>query len=394
MAETTDTKNIGLRGITVADTKISKVESDLGNLVYRGYNILALAENSTFEETAYLLVYGELPDKESLRRFSSELALDRDVPDMMVHNMRERPPTAGTMDVMQSSVSLLADYDADMRDESKDANYSRAISLIAKLPTVLAYWERIRKGKRIVRPRPDLTHAANFLYMLHGEEPHPDTARDLDVCLILHADHSFNASTFAAREVASTRANMYAAVSAAVGALSGELHGGANTRVMEMLLKLRDPKIVDAYVAEQLEKGEKIFGMGHAVYRTYDPRMRVLQPMSERLGKRTGEPVWYDLSMAIMEATQKHFKRLKDREIYPNVDFFSASAYYYMGIDPHLFTPIFALSRVAGWCAHVIEEKFAEAQPKPALYRPLAEYIGNYCGPEGCVYETADKRSG
>jgi citrate synthase len=177
-----------------------------------------------------------------------------------------------------------------------------------------------------------------------------------------------------------------------VGALSGALHGGANTRVMEMLMEIGGVDKADAYVRQKLESGDVIFGMGHAVYKTYDPRMYVLQPMSERLGKRTGNTLWYDMSMRIMESTQKIFRELKGKEIYPNVDFFSASVYEYMGIEPHLFTPLFALSRVAGWCAHVIEEKFAEAQPKPALYRPLAEYIGNYCGPEGCVFIPMDQR--
>lgn len=394
MADSNSTKNIGLRGITVADTKISKVEGDKGNLYYRGYHILDLARNSTFEETAYLLIYGRLPGAEELRHFTSQMTLNRDLPDMMVHNLQERPATAGTMDVVQSASSLLADYDADPRDESKEANYDRAINLIAKLPTMVAYWERIRSQQPIVRPRTDLSHAANFLYMLHGQAPDPGVARELDVALVLHADHTFNASTFAAREVASTRAHMYAAVSAACGALSGELHGGANTRVMEMLHQIGSIENVDEYVKTTLESGNKVFGMGHAVYKTYDPRMFVLQPMSERLGKITGDTSWYDMSVAVMESTVKHFKRLKNADIYPNVDFFSASAYFYMGIPPHLFTPVFAFSRVAGWCAHVIEERFAEAQPKPQLYRPRAEYIGNYCGEEGCVYVPMDKRPG
>lgn len=393
MPHANETKNIGLRGITVADTKISKVEGEKGTLLYRGYNILDLAEHSNFPETAFLLMSGRLPVAEELRHFNSQLTLNRDLPDMMVHNMQERPATAATMDVLQSSISLLADYDADPRDDSRDAYYDRAMNLIAKLPTIVAYWERIRHQLPIVRPRTDLNHAANFLHMLLGEEPHKDTAKDLDTCLVLHADHSFNASTFAAREVASTRASMYAAVSAACGALSGELHGGANTKVMEMLQKIGAVASVDNYVSTQLESGGKVFGMGHAVYKTYDPRMYVLQPMSKRLGERLNNTLWYDMSVAIMESTQKHFKRIKGADIYPNVDFFSASAYYYMGIPPHLFTPMFALSRVAGWCAHVIEERFAEAQPKPQLYRPLAEYIGNYCGPEGCVYQSLENRT-
>jgi len=308
--------------------------------------------------------------------------------------MRELPHDSSVMNVVQAIIPPLANYDPRRDVDSRDANLHKAIQLIAKLPAIVAYWHRISNNLHVVKPRRDLSHAANFLYMLGGEEPDPGAARDFDVTLILHADHTFNASTFSARVVASARANMFAAASAAAGALSGELHGGANTRVMEMLLKVRDPGKVDEQVKSELEGGGKIFGLGHAVYKAWDPRAKVLEPMSRRIGELMGDTRWYDLSVKILDAAQREFKRLKDREIYPNVDFFSASAYYMMGIETNLFTALFAISRIAGWCAHIIEEKFSEAQPKPALYRPRAEYFGNYCGKEGCVYRPVAERGG
>ncbi|MEW6202178.1 MAG: citrate/2-methylcitrate synthase, partial [bacterium] len=275
MLEKTETKNIGLRGIKVADTKISLVDGDNGALYYRGYNIVDLAKNSTFEETAYLLLNGELPTRKQLVDFASQLAAERDVPDAIVQSMSVRPANASPMSVIQSTVTMLADYDPDLRDESREANHRRAVQLIAKMPAMIAYWERIRKKRGIIKPDPNLSHAANFLYMISGRKPGARIASVLDTCLVLHADHTFNASTFAAREVASTRAHMFAAVSAAVGALSGELHGGANERVMEMLMQIKEPGRVDAWVRNELQSGRLIFGMGHAVYRTNDPRALV-----------------------------------------------------------------------------------------------------------------------
>jgi citrate synthase len=223
--------------------------------------------------------------------------------------------------------------------------------------------------------------------------PDPETARDFDICLILHAEHSFNASTFAGREVASTHAHMYASIAAALGALSGELHGGANSQVMKMLLEIGDVGRVPSWVSEKLQKGGKIMGMGHAVYRTEDPRATILRRISERLAVRYGDSKWYDMTRAIEAATQEEFKKLKGRDIYPNVDFYSASVYHMMGISRDLFTPVFAISRISGWAAHIIEEKFAEAQPKPELYRPDSDYIGTYCGPAACPYVPMEKRT-
>jgi citrate synthase len=297
------------------------------------------------------------------------------------------------MDILQASVSILAGYDPQLHDESRDANFKKALRLIAKLPNIVATWDRIRKGKEPIRPRLDLTHAGNFLYMLSGSLPDPDTARDFDICLILHAEHSFNASTFAGREVASTHAHFYASIAAAIGALSGELHGGANSEVMKTLLEIGEVSCVKPWVSERLQKGGKVMGMGHAVYHTEDPRATILRKICEKLAERTGDRKWYELTKAIEAATKEVFRKLKGKEIYPNVDFYSASVYYMMGIPEDLFTPVFAISRISGWAAHIIEEKFAEAQPKPELYRPDADYVGTYCGTEACPYVPIEERT-
>jgi citrate synthase len=227
--------------------------------------------------------------------------------------------------------------------------------------------------------------------MMFGEKPDPEIEKIFDICLILHADHTFNASTFIARQVASTRAHIFSAASAAIGALSGELHGGANYEVMKMLLEIGDIEKVDTWVKEHIQKGERIMGMGHAVYKTYDPRAQVLKELSRELAEKTGDP-WYGITEKVETTTISEIKKLKGRDIYPNVDLYSASVYYMLKIPMDLNTPIFALSRVVGWAAHIIEEKFAEAAPKPALYRPKAVYVGKYCGPEGCEYKTLDLR--
>jgi citrate synthase len=260
------------------------------------------------------------------------------------------------------------------------------------LPTVLAAWERIRNGKEPVAPHPELDHAANFLYMLSGEPPDPEMVRFMDAALVLHAEHSFNASTFAAREVASTRAHIYAAITAAIGSLSGDLHGGANVRVMEMLLQIGSAENAEAYVNKVLDEGKKIMGLGHAVYKTDDPRAGIIDPMSKRAGEIAGDTKWYEISKILEIKGKAAFKEHKGTDIYVNVDFYSASLYYSMGFAVDLFSPLFAISRVAGWVAHVLEEQFAEAAPKPMLYRPSSDYIGEYCGPDTCAFEPMDER--
>jgi citrate synthase len=380
-----DARNIGLRNIEVADTRICSIDGENGKLIYRGYDILDLVNHSTYEETAYLLLLGDLPTASQLEDFKRRLEEARGLPDPLIRNFKNRPKRAQPMDVLQSYVSELADYDLNIDDSSKEAHVRRAVILIAKIPAIVAAWNRVRNGQHVIDPMEKGSHAANFLYMLRGVEPSAEEAKVMDICLILHAEHSFNASTFAAREIASTRAHMYACISGAVGALSGELHGGANVQVMKMLLEIGDPASIDRWVTSRLQSGGRIMGMGHAVYRTTDPRADILARLSARISREKSNK-WYEITKRVEEATRKYMLENKRQPIYANVDLYSASLYYSMGIPMVLNTPIFAISRIAGWAAHIIEEKFAEAAPKPALYRPKAVYVGKYCGPMGCEY--------
>ncbi|MBE0618873.1 MAG: citrate (Si)-synthase, partial [Proteobacteria bacterium] len=368
-------KNTGLRGIPVADTRVSYIDGVKGELQYRGFRIEDLAGYSTFEEVAHLLIHGHLPSREELAAFDARLRAARALPPSVVRAMAVRPKTAVPMDVLQGAIPFLADQDPDLKDASKEAVKRQAERLTARLPGLVAAWKRVRAGEDPLEPRADLTHAGNFLYLLKGAEPAEQEARIVDVCFTLHADHTFNASTFAAREVASTHAHLYASVTAAVGALSGELHGGANEQVMKMLQEIGSPEKAAAYVRARLDAGGKIMGMGHAVYKTLDPRAPILKKLALELGETTGQSFWIDIAEAVREAAQREFKERKGLDIYPNVDFYSAATYYQLGIDTDLFTPVFALGRVAGWCAHVVEEKFAEAQEKAELYRPEAVYV-------------------
>jgi len=392
MSETVRVKNIGLRGVTVADTKISFIDGEEGILIYRGYRIEDLAEKSSYVETAYLLINGTLPDEKQLADFNQQIVGARRIPGFLDESYKRWPPKASPMDVLQASIPLLAMADPDLSGETREANVLKAIRLIARLPVLVAAWHRIRQGLELLPPDDQLSHAGNFLWQLNGKKSDAETARDLDTCLVLHADHTFNASTFACREVVSTRAHMYAGVAAGVGALSGSLHGGANARVLKMLMELESEKDVAGWVNRQLDRGEKIMGMGHAVYKTTDPRAKFLKDMAYRLGKKLGQERWPQLSSQIEEAALSEFVRRGFPTIKPNVDFYSAPVYHMMGIPGDLVTPIFAISRVAGWCSHIIEEKFAEAQDKPALYRPAAEYVGHYCGLMGCTYEPMQAR--
>jgi citrate synthase len=386
-----DARNIGLRNIEVADTRICSIDGENGKLIYRGYDILDLVSHSTFEETAYLLLFGELPSPDDLEDFSSRLREARGISEPILRNLKNHPKRAHPMDVLQSCVSELADYDLNMEDDSKEANIRRAIILIAKIPAIVAAWNRIRKGHHVLDSLEEGSHASNFLYMLRGTIPTPEEAKVFDICLILHAEHSFNASTFAAREIASTRAHMYACIGGAVGALSGELHGGANIQVMKMLLEIAEIANVEKWVEARLQQGGRIMGMGHAVYRTTDPRAEILSRLSRAMSKETGTK-WFEITERVENFTKRYMLQNKKQAIYPNVDLYSASLYYSMGIPMDLNTPIFAISRIAGWCAHIIEEKFAEAAPKPALYRPKAVYVGKYCGPMGCEYTPLQNR--
>jgi citrate synthase len=384
--------NTGLRGVIVASTKISDVDGAAGKLIYRGYLAKDLAGQVSFEEVAHLLLFEKLPGADELKTFKARLAAERSIPGPLTTVLKNSPKDALPMDVLQSAVSMLAQYDPEVRDNSKKAAQHIAVRLVAKLPTLVAYWDRIRNNKELVPPNPELNHAANFLYMLTGNVPDKTLENYFDVALVLHAEHSFNASTFSARQVASTRAHMYAAIAAAIGSLSGELHGGANTRVMQMLLEIGSMEKIADYVKDKLESGGVIMGLGHAVYQTDDPRAHILAPMSKALGERTGNSKWYEMSKMLEQRGKQAFKEKKGREIYVNVDFYSASLYYYMGIAIDLFTPVFAMARIAGWTSHVLEEQFAEAAPKPALYRPESDYVGEYCGPAECAFVPIDER--
>jgi citrate synthase len=384
--------NTGLRGVVIADTRISDVQGAAGKLIYRGYLIQDLANKASFEEVTYLLLFEKLPNTAELKAFKDQLAAERDIPPEVIAALKTRPKNALAMDILQAGVSLLAHHDPDIADQSIEAALRMAIRLVAKLSTIIAAWDRIRNDKEPVKPSSELDHAANFLYMLTGKEPDVEAGRVMDTCLVLHAEHSFNASTFAAREVASTRAHIYAAVAAAVGSLSGELHGGANVRVMEMLSEIGSLDKVEAYVNQQFDAGRKIFGLGHAVYDTDDPRAHILAPMSKAMGERSGDTKWYEMSQLLEKTGKAEFKKRKGKDIYVNVDFYSASLYYAMGIPMDLFSPVFAISRISGWSAHVIEEYFAGAAPKPMLYRPESDYIGDYCGPDVCELEPLKER--
>jgi citrate synthase len=392
MEECRPVLNTGLRGVVIADTRICEVDGANGRLIYRGYLVQDLAKSATFEEVAYLLLYEKLPENAELEEFKRRLLAERHLPPAVIEVLKNRPKDALPMDILQAAVPLLAHHDPDKKDQSMEAVLRMAVRLIAKFPTIVAAWDRIRNDKEPIEPSADLDHAANFLYMLSGEMPDEDMGRFLDTALVLHAEHSFNASTFAAREVASTRAHIYAAIAAAVGSLSGDLHGGANTRVMEMLFKIGSLDKVRDYVNQEFDAGRVIFGLGHAVYDTDDPRAHIVASMSKVLEDRIAKTQWYEISAKLEKTGKEEFKKRKGRDIYVNVDFYSGSLYYSLGIPADLFTPVFAIARIAGWCAHVIEEQFAGAAPKPTLYRPESEYIGEYCGPDVCEYTPIDER--
>lgn len=397
MVEEHSLKSTGLRGVEVSDTNLCLIEGEKGNLFYRGYSIEDLAEHSTYEEIIFLLIYGQLPTTAQLEELKAALASNRGIPQELIDQLYQTPKNTPTMNVLQSSLALLAGFDPEITDESKEAHRRIAIRIISKIPTIVASWERIKEDKKLIAPRKDLSHAGNFLYMLKGEEPTKDIARCFDIALILHAEHSFNASTFTARVIASTGADLYAAISGAIGSLSGKYHGGASPRVMMNLLEIKEMSNVDEWVKRQFDTGTRVMGMGHAVYKTIDPRAKILKKMANKLIKGKNEfAQWvYDTSNKMVFITQEEFKRRKGQEIYPNVDLFGSSVYTSMDIPLELFTPIFTMSRSAGWAAHVLEEKFPEApSAKPVLYRPSADYIGRYCGPLGCEYIPLTQREG
>ncbi len=356
----------GLEGIVAANSGICWIDGDAGVLAYRGFDIHELAEKSTFEETTYLLWNGRLPNQLALREFAGQLALARELDQRMVDMLRSFPTSATPMEVLRTAVSALSFYDADEKDNSHDANVRKGYNLTAQIAMIVVVYDRIRKGLEIVPPDRSLSHAANFLWMLNGVKPSETATRTLDIALILHADHELNASTFAARVIAATLSDIHSAITGAIGALKGPLHGGANEGVMRLLHAIdragADPV---EYVKGMLAAKQKISGFGHRVYKTEDPRATHLRRMSQQLGQDAGQPKWYEMSRAI-ELYINHDKKLN-----ANVDFYSASTYATLGIDIDLYTPIFAVSRVSGWAAHVIEQL-----DDNRLIRPRAEYIG------------------
>ena len=356
----------GLEGIVAANSGICFIDGEAGVLAYRGIDIHELAERSTFEETTYLLWNGRLPSELELREFSSQLALARSVDQRIVDMLKTFPTSATPMEVLRTAVSALSFYDADEKDNSHDANVRKAYNLTAQIAMIVAIYDRIRKKLDIVPPDRSLSHAGNFLWMLNGVKPSETAVRTLDVALILHADHELNASTFAARVIAATLSDIHSAITGAIGALKGPLHGGANEGVMKLLLTI-DKAGADPveYVKNMLAAKQKISGFGHRVYKTEDPRATHLRRMSEKLGKDAGQPKWYEMSRAI----ELHIN--KDKNLKANVDFYSASTYATLGIDIDLYTPIFAISRIGGWAAHVIEQL-----DDNRLIRPRADYIG------------------
>jgi citrate synthase len=392
MDECTPVLNTGLRGIDVASSKICDVRGKEGKLIYRGFLIEDLAQKVSFEEVCFLLLYERLPKKQELEEFTKSLKQKRNIPENIFLFLKTLPPDMNPMDVLQMATPLLIQNDKDVGKTGIENTLYSAENLIAGMATITAAWDRIRNNKEVILPNNDLNHAANFLYMLNGKTPDDETARFFDTSLVLHAEHSFNASTFTARQVASTRAHIYAAISAAIGSLSGSLHGGANVRVMEMLKQIGSVDKIDAYINNILSSGGLIMGLGHAVYQTDDPRAIILAPMSARMGQIAKQPLWYDLTRELEKKGKAAFKAKKQKEIFCNVDFYSASLFYTMGITTDLFSPIFAISRVSGWAAHVIEEQFAMAAPKPSLYRPGAAYVGDYCGPDECMFTDIDER--
>ncbi len=355
----------GLRGVVAAQSAIGDVNGEQGILIYQGYDIHDLAEHSTFEEVVFLLWNGRLPSQIELEELSGSFRKNYDAPAEVIEMMRHFPKDADPMDVLRTAVSSLDFYDKDGHATDREHAMNSAIKLTAQIGTIAAAWDRIRNGKDVVAPDKSRGIADNFLYMLRGEVADADEVKMFDIALILHADHELNASTFTTRVVSGTLADMYGAVTAGIAALAGPLHGGANTNVMKMLIEIDDPAKIDAWVDDALEHKKKIMGIGHAVYKTEDPRATWLRKFSKVMADKTGVTKWFEMSQRIEQLM------LEKKGMYPNVDFYSASTYYLMGIALDMYTPIFAISRISGWTGHILEQ-YANNK----LIRPRAEYIG------------------
>jgi citrate synthase len=377
MSSEANVAKAGLEGIVAAQSSISDVNGLEGRLIYWGYDIHDLAEHASFEEVTYLLWNGQLPTRSQLEELKQQLSREARLPKEIQQLIRSIPKDANPMDMLRTVVSALALYDPESADMSREANVRKATRLTARMSTIVTTFERVRNGLEPVEPREDLSIAGNFLYTLRGQEPDEVATRTMDLALVLHADHELNASTFAARVTAATLSDMYSAIVSAIGTLKGPLHGGANEGVIKNLLEIGTVENVEPWTRDALANKRKIMGFGHRVYRTEDPRATHLREMSRKLGERTGEKKWYEMSHKMEEVM------ISDKKLYPNVDFYSASTYYALGIPTDLFTPIFACSRITGWTAHVLEQ-----YENNRLIRPRAEYIG----PRDQKYVPIDER--
>jgi citrate synthase len=366
----------GLEGVIVGATELSRVDGEAGRLTYRGFDIDDLAPNATFEEVCYLLLFGQLPNAYQLEDLRVRLAANRALPPALVDWMRQTPKDAPPMAVLRTMVSGLALFAPHVEDGVHPSNPRAAIHLIAKTPSIVAAWNRIRRGLEPIAPLPHLSTAANFLYMRSGKAPIPEAERALDTYLVLLGDHSFNASTFAARVTASTRADIFGAAVSAIATLEGDLHGGAPGKVMKMILEIAAPDQADAYVRELLERGERIMGMGHREYKVRDPRAQHLETMARALAEASGTK-WYAIARALEDAANARLSEAKPgRHIYANVEFYTAPALYSLGLQPDEFTCMFACGRMAGWTAHVLEQLRDNR-----LIRPQARYTGPDAAP-------------
>jgi len=357
----------GLEGVVVSSTALSFIDGNAGTLLYRGINIHELAEKSNFEEICYLLWHGRLPNRPEWQRTREEMGQSRALPMAVVDHLRRMGGAATPMAALRTGVSLLAVFDPEAEDNSPEANLRKAMRLTGQMATLVAAFDRIRNGKEPIAPDPALDHACDFLRMLSGRTPDEVSTRAMDIVLVLHADHGFNASTFAARVTASTLSDIYSAITTAIGTLKGPLHGGANEAVMKMLLEIGSTEKVSDYLHQTLAAKKRVMGFGHRVYKTFDPRAEHLRKVSRQLGKGNGNMKWYEMTSKIEEWM------VKEKHLYPNVDLYSASCFYYMGIETDLYTPIFAVSRIAGWSAHVLEQL-----QNNRLIRPNAQYVGPF----------------
>jgi len=356
----------GLKGVVLDETRIALIDGDAGKLVYRGYNIHDLAQHATFEEVCYLLLYGALPDRAQIAMFDAQLKAGRTVPEPVLRVM-EQVKAAHPMDILRTAVSAAAALDEHSHEATVEVGLPVGIKLIAQVATIVAAMHRMRSGLEPVAPREDLTHAANFLYMMFGKEPSPEHAKIIDLDFILHAEHSSNASTFAARVAAGTAADLGSAIVAAIATLKGPLHGGAAEAVQKTVEEIGDPDRAIEYIKEKIEAGEKVMGFGHRVYKTEDPRAHELRDVARDLGHRMGNDHWFQ----ILQQVEKAMEPYRPKGIYPNVDFYAGAVYSLLGIPEEQFIPMFAVGRMPGWVAHVLEQ-----YSDNVLIRPLLEYTG------------------